>query len=227
MRTPDVVRTLPSHVRRGLLRLYLAIGVPWAAWFGYQIIYAFQHHSYGYVWRYASSAFWSLLIVPIGAPILFFVIVWIISGFRKSNGETPQSEPPSQRSTVDYYGLITRAVAELNGNITEVRETLYERVRTVLVTQLRRQEPPVSISQIEIEQAALESAIGQFEKNEQREERLRTRKLKKASTALLIASMFAPGLWALDFTAMSIYWVARLPKHSTFPATPPLYFARI
>ncbi len=226
MRTPDAVRTLPSHVRRGLLRLYLAIAVPWAAWFGYQILYAFQHHSYGYGWRYASGAFWSLLIVPIGGPILFFVIVWIISGFRKFNESSPQLEPPSQPSTVDYYGFISRAVAERNGSATEVRENLYERVRTALVTQLLRQEPPVPSSQIEIERAALESAISQFEENERREERVKTRKLKKASTVLLIASIFAPGLWALDFTSMSIYWVARLPKPSTFPATPPLYVAR-
>jgi hypothetical protein len=164
--------------------------------------------------------------VPIGGPILFFVIAWIIAGFRKFNEATLQSEPPSLPSTVDYYGFISRAAAELNGNATEVRETLYERVRTALVTQSLRQEPPVSISQIEIERAALESAISQFEKNEQREERLRSRKLKKASTALLIASMFAPGLWALDFTSMSIYWVARLPRPSTFPGTAPLYFAR-
>lgn len=132
---PDVVRILPSHVRRGLLRLYLAIAVPWAAWFGYQILYAFQHHSYGYGWRYASGAFRTLLIVPIGGPILFFVIVWIIAGFRKFNEATPQPEPPSQPSTVDYYGFISRAVAELNGNATEVRDALYDRARTALVAQ--------------------------------------------------------------------------------------------
>jgi hypothetical protein len=32
---------------------------------------------------------------------------------------------------------------------------------------------------------------------------------KRASTLLLIASMFFPGLWALDATSMSMYWVAR------------------
>jgi hypothetical protein len=214
VRLPYMMRTLLSHVRRGLLRLYLAIAVPWVAWFGYQIFNAFQHHPYGSVWRYASDAFWSLLIVPIGGPILFFMIIWIVAGFRKFNEATSQSEPPSQPSTVDYYAFISRAVSELNGNTAEAREALYERARTALVAQLHRQDPPVSSSQIEIERAALGSAIRRLEKDEQSKERLRTRELKKPSTALLIASMFFPGLWALDFTSMSIYWVARLPRTS-------------
>jgi hypothetical protein len=71
--------SLPMHQRRGLLRLYLIVVVPWVAWFGYKFYDGIQHHS-----RYIAHAFWSLLSVPIGGPILLLVIVWVISGFRKS-----------------------------------------------------------------------------------------------------------------------------------------------
>jgi hypothetical protein len=75
--------SLPTNVRKGLLRLYLVVAVPWVAWFGYVIFDFVQHHHYWH-WRDISHAFWSLLIVPIGGPILLLVIVWVISGFRKS-----------------------------------------------------------------------------------------------------------------------------------------------
>lgn len=41
---------------------------------------------------------------------------------------------------------------------------------------------------------------------------MRAKRLWPASTGWLIASvMIAPGLWLLDMTSMSLYWVARLP----------------
>jgi hypothetical protein len=70
--------SLPMHQRRGLLRLYFLVAVPWFAWFGYKSIDGIQHNS-----RYGAHAFWSLISVPIGGPILLLVIVWVISGFRK------------------------------------------------------------------------------------------------------------------------------------------------
>lgn len=70
--------SLPMHQRRGLLRLYFLVAVPWAAWFGYESFNGIRHHS-----RYVAHAFWSLISVPIGGPILLLVIVWVISGFRK------------------------------------------------------------------------------------------------------------------------------------------------
>src|ERR1700674_5050671 len=77
-------RRLPEHLRRGALRLYLVVTVPWVAWYGYHIFDALQRHRYGPVWRYISGAVGSLLVVPIGGPILFSVIVWVAAGFRKS-----------------------------------------------------------------------------------------------------------------------------------------------
>jgi hypothetical protein len=55
---------------------------------------------------------------------------------------------------------------------------------------------------------ALEKAIWEVEKN--------NIIIAPQSTGLLIASLFLPGLWAIDFTAMSLYWVAgRVPKMMT------------
>jgi hypothetical protein len=79
---------LPENVRRGLTRLYLVVAVPWVAWYGYQILYASQHSGYSSQ-RAMSHDFWSLLIVPIGGPVLLLVIMWVFAGFRKS---TPTSE---------------------------------------------------------------------------------------------------------------------------------------
>jgi hypothetical protein len=207
--------SLPAHMRRGFLRLYLVVAVPWIAWYGYQIYDLVQRSRYISHAREIEifRAFWSMLIVPIGGPILFSMIVWTVAGFRKFDEATPQSEPPSHPSTVDYYAFVSRAVSELSANTAEARETLYERARTALDAQLHRQDQPMSSSQIANERTALELAIRRLEKDAQIRERQQIRELKKPSTALLIASVcFFPVLWMLDFTSMSLYWVARLPK---------------
>jgi hypothetical protein len=53
--------------------------VPWAAWFGYRLFDALQQDDQDL----ASDAFWFLLIVPIGAPIVAMAVLWVIAGFRK------------------------------------------------------------------------------------------------------------------------------------------------
>jgi hypothetical protein len=70
---------LPQHIRTGFLRLYGVVAVPWIAWFGYSLFDALQRHND----RLASSAFWWLLIVPIGAPIVLTAALWVMAGFRK------------------------------------------------------------------------------------------------------------------------------------------------
>jgi hypothetical protein len=59
----------------------------------------------------------------------------------------------------DYYPLIARAVSNLGSNTGKTRQALYERARTVLVAQLRGQDPPVPESDIMRESNALEAAI--------------------------------------------------------------------
>jgi hypothetical protein len=77
----DVTDRLPVHLRRGLTRLYLVVAVPWIAWFVYEFYDAGSHHSWS--WHYTSHAFWSMLTVPIGGPILVLLIAWVLADFRK------------------------------------------------------------------------------------------------------------------------------------------------
>jgi hypothetical protein len=44
-------------------------------------------------WRRPSDAFWHLLIVPGGGPLLLLLVAWIIAGFRKSPLEAKQDQP--------------------------------------------------------------------------------------------------------------------------------------
>jgi hypothetical protein len=76
-------RTVPAHIRTGLIRLYIVVSALWVVWFGYQIIVVLNNHPYGQVWRYILRPLWTLLFVPIGGPILFFIGMWIVEGFRK------------------------------------------------------------------------------------------------------------------------------------------------
>jgi hypothetical protein len=225
-----------SHVRRGLLRLYLVVAVPWVAWFGYQLIDALRYHP-----RYVSGAFWSLLIVPIGAPLIFVIVVWVLAGFQRSlpenrkasaipKSETEATPPVSHRSMTEYCPVIARAVASLADNTPEARQAVYDRARSVLITQLHGQDH----SQIMHEQNALEAAIEQIEadalprhsssssfwgRKDSGSSPLRTNPrtrepliATKASTVLLIVSLFFPRIWLIDLTCMSLWWVARLPS---------------
>jgi len=70
---------LPQHIRTGLLRLCGVVAVPWIAWFGYRLFDALQEEDQDL----ASDAFWFLLLVPIGAPIVLMAVLWVIAGFRK------------------------------------------------------------------------------------------------------------------------------------------------
>jgi hypothetical protein len=129
---------VPSHIRRGFLRLYLALAIPWLAYFGYTVIDAGREYDrlqnkiqfdrdelakphvarvpheprnifdvipstidlemvpvlkdqileledlkleQGARGRFALKA---IPIVPLGAPILFLVVAWVVSGFRRS-----------------------------------------------------------------------------------------------------------------------------------------------
>jgi chromate transport protein ChrA len=94
---------LPEHLRRGLLRLYLAITLPWVVWFSYRISEELQRHQYGLVWRYISGSVWSLVAVPIGGPILLFVFLWVVAGFRPSASDQFNDKPkgPSPSSARD------------------------------------------------------------------------------------------------------------------------------
>ena len=64
----------------------------------------------------------------------------------------------------DYQSLLTRAVAHLpNASVAAARQTIYDRARSALVTQLRSLRPPLPDSDIEREERALDNAIAQVE----------------------------------------------------------------
>jgi hypothetical protein len=118
-------RGLPGHLRRGLLRIYIAITVPWVAWFGYHIFETLQRHRYGSIWHHVSAAFWSMLIVPVGAPILFLVAVWVLDGFRKSapdiNGKPPKRSPIRSQNETDEWKANAAKIRE------QVKSDIYNR----------------------------------------------------------------------------------------------------
>jgi hypothetical protein len=89
---------LPLHLRRGLLRLYIAVSAPWVAFFGYQFLDALQD---GYR-HHTAEAFWSLLIVPLGGPIVLLVLMWVLAGFAIRRLE-PHSIAIQMLAGVDQY----------------------------------------------------------------------------------------------------------------------------
>ena len=215
---------LPENLRRGIARLYLVVAVPWVAWFIYQIFDAGSH--YDFEDDELSHAFWSLLIVPIGGPILFAIIVWVVTGFQgtgarnketkhiqtsKRTPDAPQlatqpNDPPEPPP--DYYALISRAVCKLPTNNRATRQELYQRAREALHNILRGQER----SRRKTEWRAFEQATRKVEAE--------NRKLEPGSTGLLAILLFLPGLWAIDFTSMSLFWTARPPQVGKPKSTP-------
>jgi len=210
------MQTVPPHVRRGLLRLYFVVAVPWVAWFGLQLIEAYASHDRYYRQVHEGRIFRSMLAVPVGAPLVCLIVVWIVDGFRKPTArrDDPQLGSPC-RSSVDYYPLIARAVAKLDDNSPLARVAVYGRARRALTAQLRAQEPSTAEPRIAQERRALEEAIRRVEDEAPARRAQTTPRLQtKPSTALLALSIFLfPQLWLIDPTLMSLYWVARLPSN--------------
>jgi hypothetical protein len=63
----------------------------------------------------------------------------------------------------DYYSVLSRAVVNLETGDNGAREDLYERARSIIVAELRKQNPKISALAITREQAALEAAIRTLE----------------------------------------------------------------
>lgn len=63
----------------------------------------------------------------------------------------------------DFYPLLRRAIEGLPDNTPEARRTIYERARSVLLTQLRSLDPPMSEGDIARERLALEDVIRRIE----------------------------------------------------------------
>jgi hypothetical protein len=63
----------------------------------------------------------------------------------------------------DYYSVIARGVSGLPSKTDEARHAVYERARTALQERLRTLDPPISETDLAIEEFALETAIQRVE----------------------------------------------------------------
>jgi hypothetical protein len=66
---------------------------------------------------------------------------------------------------VDYYSILTRAVASLGANTSEQRHALYDRARKTLVDKFRTVDPTLSHTDLRTETASLEAAIRRIERD--------------------------------------------------------------
>jgi hypothetical protein len=64
---------------------------------------------------------------------------------------------------IDYYPLVSKAASALRSDTADARHLLFERIRVILVNQLRSRQPPASRFEITRERAGLESAIQRVE----------------------------------------------------------------
>jgi hypothetical protein len=72
---------------------------------------------------------------------------------------------PVMRMTAmpDYYAVLARAIVGLDSHDAATRAELYERARSILAGELRKQNPNISASAVSREQAALEADIRRLE----------------------------------------------------------------
>lgn len=195
------------HIRRGVLRLYVATALPWATWFSLQILIN------GPDWEYLPQNFLALLIVPIGGPILLIVVAWVAAGFRKSDLKL-KGRPVSDKGSVahhpphDYHAVIGEAIERLAKNNIASRQELYRRARSTLKLQLQGQQQFSTRNELR----ALEQAIRDAETSAVNAERDQQRLFPQSTVYLGLSIYLFPHFWAIDFTCMSLFWVARFPK---------------
>ena len=65
---------MPAHIRRGFMRLWLAICIPWMVYWGYQYLTD----------QPDEAVFWGPLI-PMGSLVLFGIGAWVCRGFRPAD----------------------------------------------------------------------------------------------------------------------------------------------
>lgn len=132
---------------------------------------------------------------------------YIFHGSRSPQAASQDSGARHEKSRVaEYQLLIARAVAELKINDSYSRQNIYVRVRSALANQ------SLSKDEFAREQHTLERAIQNFENGSPREIFFFGNPQHRPATMTLMFSIFFPGIWVIDITCMSLYWVARMPK---------------
>lgn len=90
-------KRLPAHMRRGLFRLYLGVSVPWILFFLFRI--NDDENGYGHRYRVGSDIF-ALFLLPVGAVLVFYLINWILDGFKNHGLDGVGTAPSSIKSQI-------------------------------------------------------------------------------------------------------------------------------
>jgi hypothetical protein len=130
----------------------------------------------------------------------------------------------------DYYSVLARAVVNLETEDGAAREELYQRARSIIIAELRKQNPKISALTITREQAALEAAIRKLEAELQPRARDNDRKnsphgrsdvaeadrlgeMPKALAAMLFGTAYLAAIIRLQRRRLPARSGARLRRH--------------
>ena len=124
----------------------------------------------------------------------------------------------------EYYALIARAISTLPAKTDEARQAIYERARTALQERLSTLEPPISETDLAIEQFALESAIERVETESGLSSKTRHIAIRGDSLKAAITTGLAQGLKFIQKTQPTAFgrriynifgdrqWITKYPQ---------------
>jgi len=153
-------------------------------------------------WIARPSLYWPWPTFGVAISVLGFCAVRILRAPRQSSDDKFDAKSRADA----YYALISKAVSRLPINDGKARQNVYDRARKALSDHSPEGELPREL-------VALEAAIKKVERRAPPERVNLRSPLNRPSTTLLVISLFFPGLWMLDVTCMSLYWVARIPRN--------------
>jgi hypothetical protein len=113
-----------------------------------------------------------------------------------------------------YHAVVARAVTEAGSGAP--REATYDRMRALLLTQLRRTEPPLSDKEIKLERLALEDAIRRVEREERGIDRsVNHRSTPSAATVKILGFWSILLLVTVVIQTMLLAWLFLVPVPTT------------
>jgi len=141
---------------------------------------------------------------------------WAVWTLRRPSIDKPRID--------DYHSLISATISILPADDRANRETIYNRARAVLKSQI------LSSAEFDQEQLSLEIAIWRLEKayrartsnlriDHNQTIRLSDPRHQTSTAGLLFSIWLLPAIWEIDVTCMSLYWVARLREELQLTTT--------
>jgi hypothetical protein len=76
----------------------------------------------------------------------------------------PSATQRHDKTPIDYYPVISRAIANLDPNTEQTRKTLYDRARQAVIKELRSRNPEMGQAKLQAELSSLEAAIRRIER---------------------------------------------------------------